>query len=119
MSAVGNLADDLNGARTGPLVMPIRAVAPQPAQANDGRARNRPIADRLLTINIIIAMMGAATTPLITAVRPPGKPETPEYFALLRHYLDFDNLGKINANTIVTEAMPGESQVANSKKRAK
>jgi hypothetical protein len=41
-------------------VMPIKAVAPQPAQASDGRARNRPMAARFVTINIIIAMMGAA-----------------------------------------------------------
>ena len=49
--------------------MPINAVAPQPAQASDGRARNRPIAFGFVTINIITTMMGAATNPLITAVQ--------------------------------------------------
>ena len=49
-------------------VKPISTVAVHPAHANDGRARNRPIAFLFVTINIIIAMMGTATTPLITAV---------------------------------------------------
>ena len=63
-SAYGN--SDHNKAAT---VMPIKAVAPQPAQTSDGRARNRPMAFGFVTISIITAMMGAATIPLMTAVQ--------------------------------------------------
>jgi hypothetical protein len=47
-------------------------VAVQPAQASEGRARNRLMAALLATINIIVATMGTATMPLMTAVHTSG-----------------------------------------------
>ena len=64
-SAYGN--SDHNKAAT---AMPIKAVAPQPAQTQSaGRAAIAPMAFGFVTINIITAMMGAATIPLMTAVQ--------------------------------------------------
>ena len=48
--------------------MPISAVALQPAQKSDGRARNLPMAFGIVTISIITGIIGAATIPLITSV---------------------------------------------------
>lgn len=50
-------------------VPPMSAVAPQPAIARRGVARKRPIMFLCETISIIIAMIGTATTPLMTALQ--------------------------------------------------
>jgi hypothetical protein len=55
-------------------------------------------------------------------LRPPGKPETPAILAFRGLDLgenNFTRLGHVYADTIVSEAMSGESQVANGEKRAK